>query len=207
LATNDLIGITSNGATEAARILNSGFIGVGTATPGFVFQSGGTSAGGNVNVIGALNNATNANTSCTYLFTCSTTHDVQNAYIRATRDNVPASGGTRVDIATFNGTATTTKFGVDGRGTIYIPNTITAAGTTGDRTIDKVAGSVNIAAAGTAVTVTNACVSTNSLIYCTLATVDATAKSAVAVAGSGSFVITLNAAATAEVRVNWFVIN
>src|SRR6185437_16067387 len=66
--------VGTNGGTEAARILNSGFMGVGTATPGFVFQSGGTAAAGNFNALGVLNNATNASTSCTLLFTNSTSH-------------------------------------------------------------------------------------------------------------------------------------
>lgn len=94
---------------------------------------------------------------------------------------------------------------VDG---ISLYRTITAAATTGNQTIDKIAGTVNIAAAGTAVTVTNSMVDTSSIVLCVLRTADTTAtfiKSVVP--GSGSFVITLNAAAAAEVSIGFVVLN
>ena len=88
-----------------------------------------------------------------------------------------------------------------------MPHTITSPGTTGNQTINKVQGRVNIAAAGTTVTVTNSLVTANSYVQVWLLTDDATAKSCIAVPGSGSFVVTLNAAATVEVAIGFTVFN
>lgn len=88
---------------------------------------------------------------------------------------------------------------------LHLDETITAGGTTGNQTINKYAGSVNFAAAATSLTVTNSLVTTNSVIICTVATNDATMTSCNCVAGSGSFVINANAAATGETRVNFIV--
>lgn len=92
-------------------------------------------------------------------------------------------------------------------GDMQLDKTVTASGTTGAQTIDKNAGAVNFAAAATSLVVTNSRVTANSIIIATVATVDTTMKSVVAVAGAGSFTLTANAAATAETRVNWLVIN
>lgn len=92
--------------------------------------------------------------------------------------------------------------------TFNIQRTITAGGTTGNRTINKTAGTVNFAAAATAITVTNSLVNTSSLIFTTIRTADATCtfvKSTVPAAGS--FVITLNAGCTAETSVGFLVLN
>lgn len=86
-------------------------------------------------------------------------------------------------------------------------NTITPTGTTGNQTINKASGTVNIAAAGTSVTVTNNKVTANSIVIPVIRTVDATAKSASVVSSDGSFLITLNAAATAEVSIGFVVIH
>ena len=85
--------------------------------------------------------------------------------------------------------------------------TITAAATTGDRTINKAAGTVNIAAAGTSVTVTSNLVTANSLVFAVIRTNDSTATIKNVVPGAGSFVITLTAAATAEVSIGFYVVN
>jgi hypothetical protein len=50
-------------------------------------------------------------------------------------------------------------------------------------------------------------VTTASVIVATVATNDATMKTVLVVAAAGSFTITANAAATAETRVNFIVIN
>lgn len=92
-------------------------------------------------------------------------------------------------------------------GNIAVPKTITAGGTTGAQTIDKMAGSVNFAAGATQLTVTCNLVTTSSVIVCTVGTNDTTMKSVLAVAGSGSFVIYPNAVPTAETRVNFLVVN
>lgn len=92
-------------------------------------------------------------------------------------------------------------------GDMQLDKTVTASGTTGAQTINKNAGTVNFAAAATSLVVTNSRVTANSIIIATVATVDTTMKSVVAVAGAGSFTLTANAAAAAETRVNWLVIN
>ena len=92
-------------------------------------------------------------------------------------------------------------------GDIILDKTVTASGTTGAQTINKTVGSVNFAAGASSLVVTNSRVTTASVIIATVATNDTTLKSVVAVAGSGSFTLTANAAATAETRVNFIVIN
>lgn len=106
---------------------------------------------------------------------------------------------------TTNALVTALLIGSDGK--LSVTKTITAAGTTSVQTINKVAGSVNLAAAATSVVVTNSLVSTSSVVIGTVASNDTTAKSAAIVPGSGLFTIYLNAAATAETRVNWIVLN
>jgi hypothetical protein len=92
-------------------------------------------------------------------------------------------------------------------GGLNLDKTITAAGTTGAKTINKPIGSVNFAAAATSLVVTNSLVSTSSVILCTVGTNDSTMKDATAVAAAGSFTIRPNVAPTAETRVNFLVIN
>lgn len=96
---------------------------------------------------------------------------------------------------------------VAGLTSVSFDKTITAGGTTGAQTINKPAGSVNFAAAAASLVVTNSLVSASSVILATVATNDATMTSVQAVAGSGSFTIYANVAATAETRVNFIVIN
>lgn len=98
-------------------------------------------------------------------------------------------------------------FRISGAGAMIYPATNTAGGTTGDQTINKVSGSVNFAAAATTLTITNSLVTANSLVFVTVLTNDATAIIKNVVPTAGSFTITLNAAATAETRVAFFVIN
>jgi hypothetical protein len=90
---------------------------------------------------------------------------------------------------------------------LLIDQTITAGGTTGNQTINKAAGTVNIAAAGTSVTVTSNKCTTSSLVFAVIRTNDSTATIKNVVPGSGSFVITLGAAATGEVSIGWWILN
>lgn len=89
----------------------------------------------------------------------------------------------------------------------FLDYTDTSGGVTGNQTLNKMAGSVNIAATGTAVTVTNSLVTTSSKIMAVIGTNDATARLANVVASAGSFVVNLTAAATAETRIHWFVMS
>lgn len=92
-------------------------------------------------------------------------------------------------------------------GDIAVSKTITTPGTTGNQTINKTAGRVNIAAAGSTITITDSLVTTSSIIVAIAATNDTTAIVKNVVASSGSFVITMNAAVTAETAINFIVIN
>jgi hypothetical protein len=92
-------------------------------------------------------------------------------------------------------------------GPLQLSKTVTVSGTTGAQTINKTAGSVNFAAAASSLVVTNSLCSASSIVIATIATDDATATSVKAIAGSGSFTLKLNAAATAETRVNFIIIN
>ena len=92
-------------------------------------------------------------------------------------------------------------------GLVSYPTTVTAAGTTGAQTINKLTGTVNFAAAATSLVVTNSLVSTGSIVLCVVRTNDATAVIKNVVPAAGSFTITLNAAATAETSVGFIVIN
>lgn len=92
-------------------------------------------------------------------------------------------------------------------GEVQLNKTITAAGVTGNQTIDKTMGTVNIAAGGTSVTVTNNLVTANSIIIPQLRTNDATATIKGYEATAGSFTVYLTAAATAEVSIGFVVLN
>lgn len=94
-------------------------------------------------------------------------------------------------------------------GSLEVDRTITAAGTTGNQTINKLAGTVNIAAgAGTAgVTVTNSKATANSIIFAVARTNDATCSVKNVVPAAGSFVIRMDANCTAETSVGFLVTN
>lgn len=88
---------------------------------------------------------------------------------------------------------------------VYIDFTNT--GTVGAVTINKAAGRVNIAAAGSSVVVTNSLVTAASKVFCVISTADATAVLKNVVPAAGSFTITLNAATTAQTSIDFFVVN
>jgi hypothetical protein len=99
------------------------------------------------------------------------------------------------------------KARIDRTGHIFVDATNTAGGTTGNQTINKPSGTVNFAAAATAITVTNSTASTSSIILASTRTNDATCTVKNVVPGSGSFVINMTAACTAETSVGFVVIN
>lgn len=118
---------------------------------------------------------------------------------------VKGNGTQTTSLAEFQTSAAAVMFAFSNAGKLTVPTTITAPGTTGNQTINKLAGRVNIAAGGTTITVTNSLVTTSSIIFATIATNDATARIANVVPGSGSFVINI-VACTAEVAINWMVL-
>lgn len=86
-------------------------------------------------------------------------------------------------------------------GTLAFDATYTAAGTTGNQTINKPAFSVNFAAAASSLIVTNSFITPDSMLLCTVQTADDTLKSVSAGGGDGGTLLTGNAAATAETKV------
>jgi hypothetical protein len=91
--------------------------------------------------------------------------------------------------------------------TLKLNATITAGGTTGAQTIDKISGTVNFATAATSLVVTNSFVTANSIVIATVRTNDTTLQSVQCVCTAGSFTMYANAAATAETSVGFFVLN
>jgi hypothetical protein len=88
-----------------------------------------------------------------------------------------------------------------------VPKTVTASGTTGAQTINKVMGRVNFATGETSLVVTNSLVTANSIIHLTKATNNTTARLGAAVAGSGSFTIYMDVAPDGECAVNFQITN
>ena len=84
---------------------------------------------------------------------------------------------------------------------MYRNNTISASN--GNQTINTVSGKFGIAAGQTVATITSSAATADCIILCQLMTVDTTAKSAVVVPATGSFTITLNAAATGNVVIGF----
>lgn len=99
------------------------------------------------------------------------------------------------------------KFFINGAGKATFSAVNTAGGTTGDQTINEPSGTVNIAATGTSVVVTNRLCTTASIVLAVVRSNDGTAVIKNVVPGSGSFVIHLTAAATAETSIGFLVIN
>lgn len=90
---------------------------------------------------------------------------------------------------------------------LKVDGTDTPTGTTGDRTINKARGSVNIEAGSHAVTVTNNLVTATSHVIAYVMTADGNAYIKNVVVSAGSFVINLGANTAAETRVGFLVIN
>lgn len=92
------------------------------------------------------------------------------------------------------------------QGKLVFSSTITAPGTTGTQTINKISGKVNAAAGATSLVVTNSLVTTSSIVMCQLGTNDSTARITAVVEATGSFTIHLIAPA-AETVIKFFIIN
>jgi hypothetical protein len=118
-----------------------------------------------------------------------------------------AESGDLIFLTQSGGTAMSEKMRITGAGGLTLNATNTATGTTGNQTINKASGTVNIAAAGTTVTVTNSLVTASSIVFAVIRTDDATATIKNVVPAAGSFVINLGAATTAETSIGFFVIN
>jgi hypothetical protein len=82
-----------------------------------------------------------------------------------------------------------------------------STGTPGNATINRASGRSAIAAAASAVTITNSLVTASSIVVVTPRDLDGTLTRFTAVAGTGSFVVTGNAAATADWDFDWIIFN
>jgi hypothetical protein len=104
----------------------------------------------------------------------------------------------------INGTGTliTTKVG-----SWIFRRTVTPIGTTGNVTIDRPVGTVNIAAAGTSAVVTNSTVSANSIVFAVARTNDSSCSLKNVVPAAGSFTINTTAACTATTSFGFQVTN
>lgn len=99
-------------------------------------------------------------------------------------------------------------FSTQGAISQLLSRTVTPAGTTGAQTINKQAGTVNVAAGAASIVVTNSTVTTTSIPFVVLRTADGTCtfvKSAVSTANT--LTITLNANCTAETSVGFIIYN
>lgn len=128
---------------------------------------------------------------------------ISGIYLNATETSIGSTAHNLIDLNVGG----TSMFKVTNAGKPVLSATNTAAGTTTTQTINKPSGTVNIAASGTSVTVNNSLVSTSSIVFAVVRTNDTTADIKNVVPGSGSFVINMNAAVTAETSIGFFVIN
>ena len=92
-------------------------------------------------------------------------------------------------------------------GLIATGKVITDSGTTGDQTINAIAGSVNFANNATSLTVTNNLVDANSVVILTIGSAPSTYRGMSVVPSSGQFVITLDASFGTGTKVFFLVIN
>lgn len=97
--------------------------------------------------------------------------------------------------------------GASTTGGFFLGRTITAAMTTGAQTIDKIAGTVNFAAAATTLVVTNNMVTADSIVMAVRRTNDTTCFLASVEPAAGSFTIRMTAACAAETSVGFVVTN
>ena len=198
-------------------------LGIGTTSPNTNIQIEGTSTVAPViafNTSGSLSNNQyidyRVSNSSKFQFGYTTSGSINRFFIY---NNVNTNDAMRIYESTNNvafgttGGSTDAGYKLDVQGTIRVLNALnfnptnTASGTTGNQTINKASGTVNIAAAGTTVTVTNSLVTASSIVYAVIRTNDATATIKNVVPAAGSFVINLGAAATAETSIGFFVIN
>jgi hypothetical protein len=196
--------VGNNGATEAMRILNSGNVGINQSAPDSQFHIVRTNSANPTNALALQNSAMATDTAARMNFVLSTSASATLAYVEGRRTNSPAGQASAIIFATHDGTSLAERMRLTPKGVLSINATITAGGTTGNQTINKVAGSVNIAVGQSSITVTNDNIGANTMIGHQVATNDATAQVKNIVCSSGSFVITMVAAVTAETKINWW---
>lgn len=200
-------GATGGLFTFTGALSNQAYLAVGSATTGWLLRGNITT--GTVPAIALANNSSfTASTGTQSMLSIAPTVNQTSTAGWDAIDVNPTltacgSGGCNLARLRHDGTD---YFRVDRNGKVYVDGTTTAAGTTGARTIDQPTGSVNFLATATSLVVTDSLVSTSDYIMCTVQTNDTTAKSCAAVPAAGSFTLYLNAAATAETKVAFWVI-
>jgi len=228
--------ISTSGMTDAGYKLDvngtarvsSSLIGIGVVYSGLQFLSGSgtgvkvyrtTSAGGQVTPTAFFGNPSNLvagtasiaidGTNYISLAASNGSLPITRAAIQITNltNTAGAETGDLIFLTKASGAAMNEKMRITSAGGLTLTATNTPAGTTGNQTINRPSGTVNIAAAGTTITVTNSLVTTSSIVFATIRTNDATAVIKNVVPAAGSFTINLNAAATAETSIGFFVIN
>jgi hypothetical protein len=107
-------------------------------------------------------------------------------------------------LATTTGTGIFSLAGVQ---SFTLNRTMTPAGTTGGQTINKPAGTVNLVAGAGSILVTNSTVTGNSIVLAVARVVDSTCSVKSVTPATGSFIITMTAACTAETSVGFIVTN
>jgi hypothetical protein len=216
--TNPFLAITSNGGSYGDKLTVSSAGNFSLNTTSAVFRT--TNGGSDINAKFVANTGGSVSTAGSKGFAFEDANGVVFQAANGTREIARAAinitnltntaGSEAADLSFYTqtgGAAIAENLRLKANGLLSQPGTNTASGTTGAQTINKPTGSVNFAAGATSLTVTNSLVTTSSLIFCQVMTNDATATSAQAVGGSGSFTITLNAAATAETKIAFWVIN
>ncbi len=174
--------------------------------PIYFTTNGSTGTGGSAFIAFSVGGYFSSNTVCSYHTAGVTVGNSTNA--PTARLDVRSAGNTSgSDIVNFERLDGTDVLRIRSDGKNVYLATNTATGTTGNVTIDRPSGTVNFAAAASALTVTNALCTTSSIVFATVRTNDTTAYIKNVVPGAGSFTINLGAAATAETSVGFWIIN
>ncbi len=200
-----------NNVVSGITITNSGVVTIPTSslgvniTPSYPLHAARTTGGSIASVLALTNASTNTGTGTRILFNLST-NTAATAYIDAVRTNSGGAAATYIDFVTNSGGSNVAALRLTEKGGWASQGTITTPGTTGNRTINKTCGQVNIAAGGTSVTVTNSLVTANSIVMAIAASADTTAQVRNVTCTGGSFTIN-TAAVTAETPFRFLVVN
>lgn len=203
----------TNADTDGGNISLAAGRGMGAGSPGYINFSIAKTA--NTGIFQTLRNSMRifGNTGNVLIQDGSTFTD--NGYRLDINANNATSGGIRVKgvgssslpIAQFLNANNSVITQISDNGKISYLATNTAAGTQGNQTINAPSGTVNFAPGATSLVVTNSLCTTNSIVLPVIRTNDATATIKNVVPSAGFFTINLNAAATSETSVGFFIIN
>lgn len=188
-----------NNTSSAAATTPGGAVAI---TGGSMASSSATAnaAGGSITITGG--NATGAGGSASVMASGSVT--ISSPTPTVTNGT---SGSLIFTTGTPTGTGVQGDFSLTSIGKFLIPSTVTTGGTTGAQTINKMAGTVNFAAAATQVVVTNSKVTTSSIVLAVLRTADTTCTLKNVVPTANTITINMTAGCAAETSVGFVVFN